>query len=89
MSTNWILGQPDSQQTPTKKCSNPDHNMPPKASEKKNKQEEEICIICDSIILEENEDDENQARDEAIFCEGLCQRWLHRKCAGLIFSKAQ
>ena len=23
------------------------------------------------------------SRDEAIFCQGLCQGWLHRKCAGL------
>ena len=67
---------------PTKKRSNPVHNTPPKTSEKKNKKEEEICIICDSAILED-EDDEEQTGDEAIFCEGLCQGWLHRKCAGL------
>ena len=67
---------------PTKKRSNPVHNTPPKTSEKK-KKEEEICIICDSAILEDNEDDEEQTGDEAIFCEGLCQGWLHRRCAGL------
>ena len=41
-----------------KKRAEPDHNMPPKTSEKKNKQEEEICIICDSTILEGNEDED-------------------------------
>ena len=66
-----------------KKRGNPDHDTPPKVSEKKNKKEDVICIICDSIVLEDNEDDEEQIGDEAIFCEGLCQGWLHRKCAGL------
>ena len=68
---------------PTKKRGNPDHDTPPKVSEKKNKKEDVICIICDSIVLEDNEDDEEQIGDEVIFCEDPCQGWLHRKCAGL------
>ena len=29
------------------------------------------------------EDDEKNDGHEAVFCEGECQIWLHRKCAGL------
>lgn len=67
----------------TKKRTNPDHNSPPKGKDKKNKQdstEAELCVICDQTIQEDNEE---QAGEEAIFCEGLCKSWLHRKCAGL------
>ena len=36
------------------------------------------CSIClDNII------DSGAKRQEAIFCEGDCQAWLHRRCAGL------
>jgi len=64
---------------PTKKRANPDHNSPPKVKDKKNKQDD-MCLICNSTIVEENE---NQMGEEAIFCEGNCQGWLHRKCAGI------
>jgi len=67
---------------PTKKRSNPDHNTPPKGKDKKNKNddEDELCIICDQTIQEASEE---QVGEEAIFCEGLCKGWLHRKCTGL------
>ena len=38
------------------------------------------CAICEDIIVEESQDLSGQ---DAIFCEGSCQAWLHRGCAGL------
>ena len=29
------------------------------------------------------EDTDDQEADEAIYCEGICKSWVHRKCAGL------
>lgn len=60
---------------PTKRAE-PDHNTPPKSGEKKSKQS--LCTICDELI---DDGDENDV--EAIYCEGSCQGWLHRRCAGL------
>ena len=60
---------------PTKKRSNPDHDSPSKAKDKKSKQEP--CAICDELI---NDADDG---DDSIFCDGSCQGWLHRQCAGL------
>uniref|UniRef100_A0A1X7TNR6 PHD-type domain-containing protein n=1 Tax=Amphimedon queenslandica TaxID=400682 RepID=A0A1X7TNR6_AMPQE len=34
-----------------------------------------FCPICDDLI-----EDETQ---QSIFCEGICNTWLHRCCAGL------
>ena len=42
------------------------------------------CVVCEKAIVE---DTDEQDGDESIFCEGLCQGWLHRWCAGL--TKAQ
>ncbi len=39
-----------------------------------------LCIVCDDIIVEAFTTTKG---DEAIFCEGECQAWLHRRCAGL------
>ena len=41
---------------------------------------ESHCAICLDIIIEA--DESNDGRD-AIYCEGMCQDWLHRGCAGL------
>ena len=38
------------------------------------------CLICDDDIIDQNEQCEGQ---DSIFCDGLCQGWLHRRCAGL------
>ena len=34
----------------------------------------EICVVCDKEINDDTED--------SIFCEGECQGWIHRVCAG-------
>jgi len=39
-----------------------------------------IMYSCEEPILESGE---HCVEDEAVFCEGVCQGWLHRKCAGL------
>lgn len=39
-----------------------------------------ICPICMEIIVESTK---SKAGHDAIYCEGLCNSWLHRRCAGL------
>lgn len=36
---------------------------------------EEQCGLCCKAIIED--------RDEALFCEGSCNKWMHRYCAGV------
>ena len=33
------------------------------------------CAVCEQIIIEGDE--------QALFCEGACQQWVHRYCAGI------
>ena len=67
----------------------PIHNTPPSiVTEKKQKSvtdtekdvQCEVCLVCDQIIVEADETTEGQ---DAVFCEGDCQGWIHRVCAGL------
>jgi len=51
-----------------------------KEAKKRKQGEEYICPICADIIIENT--DEVVGHD-AIFCEGICNSWLHRQCAGL------
>ena len=39
-----------------------------------------VCPICDEVIKEQIK---NKTGDNCIYCEGNCEAWLHRKCAGL------
>ena len=39
-----------------------------------------VCPICDEVIKEQTK---NKKGDDCIYCEGSCEAWLHRKCAGL------
>jgi len=55
-------------------------NSPPKRKTKNVKNSESDCIVCEEPILEPND---NCDGDEAVFCEGDCQGWIHRKCADL------
>jgi len=52
----------------------------PKRKPKNVKNSEADCLICDEAILEPGDLTDG---DDAVFCEGVCQGWLHRKCAGL------
>ena len=36
------------------------------------------CPVCDKAVV-----DRGRKSQDSIFCEGLCQAWLHRCCAGL------
>ena len=56
---------------------------PPKSKAKGGKNSEADCLVCEEPILEPSEHYEG---DEAVYCEGNCQGWLHRKCAGFIRS---
>ena len=38
------------------------------------------CIICEKVIKEPEGKSKGQ---DSVFCEGTCQGWLHRTCAGL------
>ena len=70
------------------KHSNPDHNTPPKDSVKRNKQKKKDdppqvdCLVCGNKITEANEE-EGTTGDDAVFCEGKCNAWIHRTCIGL------
>ena len=37
------------------------------------------CGICEEVINEPNDPD----GDDSIFCNGVCNGWIHRRCAGL------
>ena len=57
---------------------------PDKAGKKlKDKSECITCHICEDPILEPTDHFEGQ---DTVFCEGICNSWLHRKCVGLTHS---
>ena len=39
-----------------------------------------ICPLCNEPIIESGEHIKGQ---DAVYCEGQCKTWLHRKCAAL------
>ena len=39
-----------------------------------------LCLICDKNIVDASTKNKGQ---DSVFCEGSCQGWLHRRCAGL------
>jgi len=47
---------------------------PPKTKAKGGKTSEADCLICLEPILEA---DDHCVGEEAVFCEGQCQEWLH------------
>ena len=64
-----------------KKRQVPDHNTPTKDAEKRTKENEPlICPVCDAVIVE---DTDNETDDDAVFCEGICQAWIHQKCVSM------
>ena len=53
------------------------HKMPPKKKQSCKQgatPSEECCICCQPVTL---------GKDEALFCVGSCQQWLHRYCASV------
>ena len=43
-------------------------------------EQNEICLVYECATLDS---DENTEGHDAVFCEGDCQGWIHRTCAGL------
>lgn len=39
-----------------------------------------LCAVCSKIIQEASSATEGE---DAVFCEGCCQRWIHRQCIGM------
>lgn len=66
---------------PVGKRSNPVHDTPPKTSEKRTKENDPtICQVCCATITESSE---GVVGEDAVFCEGDCKAWIHRKCLGM------
>ena len=42
-----------------------------------------ICRLCLEVIDEPNDSNEGQDAARSIHCDGECNGWLHRRCAGL------
>ena len=59
-------------------------NSAPSSKRKGSKQDKDKvinkCPICDDPV--EDSSDSNNGHD-AVYCEGICKGWLHRRCAGL------
>ena len=45
-----------------------------------------ICPVCKEIVKDPSADNESGGHD-AVLCEGLCNTWLYRWCAGLSKSR--
>ena len=48
--------------------------------------ENSVCCVCNCAIVEDTDEKDGE---DAIFCEGSCNSWLHHKCAGLSSSTFQ
>ena len=66
----------------TKRYRTPDHTIPPKVTDGK-KTKQETCLVCEVVI--QGGDDISDKGEDAVFREGICQAWIHRRCLG--FSK--
>jgi hypothetical protein len=42
------------------------------------------CCICEDKIKDQSQNDPGE---DSIFCDGNCQGWIHRSCAGLARDK--
>ena len=58
----------------------PDKQNSAAEAKKMKEGEEYICPICLDKIAEDSDDTDGH---DAIFCEGACDAWVHRRCAGL------
>ena len=60
----------------TGKRSRASENSPSNKEKKKSKSSHTVsCCICEADIVDDT--------DESVLCEGICQAWMHRKCAGI------
>ena len=54
--------------------------LPGNSQPKRKKRAPVICPICEETVKDASS---KKRGHDAIFCEGACQDWLHRQCAGL------
>ena len=62
--------------------------MPPKKSGKATPakgKSDVVCPMCEELIIDAGSSNSKKGNSgqESIFCEGVCNAWLHRSCAGL------
>ena len=69
----------DSQGNKSKR-GHPPLNTPLHGKKKSKENELQVCIICELNIQEDTNQTEGK---DALFCEGDCQAWVHRKCVGM------
>jgi len=63
----------------------PDHTSPPKSSGKKKQKKKPKpadCPVCENVIIKEDKERDTTG-DDALFCKGQCNTWIHRTCLGL------
>ena len=68
----------------------PEHDTPPKDHRfKRNKKgvadtdsAPSFCLVCSKVIVVYNPDKSIEG-DDAMYCEGICNAWVHRTCVGL------
>ena len=54
-----------------------DHKLPRTSDRKAN---QAICAICEEEIIDASS---QTTGEDAIYCDGHCKSWIHRRCAGL------
>ena len=66
----------------TRTTTAPHRTGPSKKGTKQNSQQNQVCycLICNQVIIDQSPESEGH---ESIFCEGKCQGWMHKGCAGL------
>ena len=74
------MATPNINRSQKAKGKRPAQHSPPNCTGKKSKAEQTNCLVCEKAILEPDEETEGH---EALFCEGECQGWIHRQCAGI------
>ena len=79
MSTNDNNGNDEDASGSTKRPRE-SSNSPNSDKNKRQKGTKYICPICMEVIKENTS---KRNGDDAIFCENMCNAWLHRQCAGL------
>ena len=68
------------------KRNHPEHDTPPKdwrnKRDKTGLEGDSNCLVCCNLIVDHDEEKGIEG-DEAMFCEGTCNAWIHRTCVGL------
>ena len=73
-----VLTHLSEDQMPYKKRRSKPFQVQNSDTEQENGDAEKTCCVCEEIIM-----DTGRKKQAAVFCDGICQRWLHRSCAGL------